>query len=290
MSTPRIPVPFDDVFTSADLPQAGVSRGALQGWRARGEVVELGPGVFAPTPVKDLEMKRRIYPSRLIATGRQPVTIEGAALLHGLPLPPSVQPDWRRCRRVIPAQFLELRNGLVVPTVAWTAFNLARGQTMPDALIPLDAALRCGVGTEILMELTGQHVGRRGTRYLVRAVALADAKSESPLESKSRGLMEVAKIPRPELQGQITTPHGSFRVDFLWREAGLVGEADGRLKYDEPSTIWQEKRRQIAIEQTGLRVIRWGWTDVTTGREAWLRQIRRALGIHVRATRRANPP
>jgi very-short-patch-repair endonuclease len=285
MSTPRIPVPFDTVFTTADLPSVGVSRGALQGWRARGEVLELNPGVFVPAPVSDVQTLRKIYASRLTALGTRPLTVEGAALFHGLPLPSVPKPDWSRTPGGIPERFLDCQMGLLVPTLAWTAFNVARSQPVPEALIPLDAALRSGVTVESLRALSDEYGGRRGTRHLAKAIELADANSESPLESKSRGIMALAKIPSPTLQAQVATGQGKFRVDFLWKESRVIGEADGRVKYDDTSAIWHEKRRQVAIERTGFRVIRWGWSDVTTDVQAWLRQLRKALGVGAGAVR-----
>jgi hypothetical protein len=54
------------------------------------------------------------------------------------------------------------------------------------------------------------------------------------------------------------------RVDFYWDELGVVGEADGRLKYSDGSDLYAEKRRQEAIEDLGLRCVRWGWSDLSS--------------------------
>jgi very-short-patch-repair endonuclease len=57
----------------------------------------------------------------------------------------------------------------------------------------------------------------------------------------------------------------------------VIGEADGLGKYDRPGALHEEKLRQEALEQLGLRVVRW------THEEMWLRpavvleRIRRAL-------------
>ena len=54
------------------------------------------------------------------------------------------------------------------------------------------------------------------------------------------------------------------RTDFLWEETGVVGEADGLEKYDGVNglALRQEKLRQETLEQTGLIVVRWGWSDL----------------------------
>ncbi len=279
MSTPRSPLPFVDVFTSADLPGAGVSAGALQGWRARHEVVELSPGVFIAADADRLEQRRIVFASRAIALGRQPVTLAGAALLHGLPVPVPASATWSRVdrHRRIPADQLVQSGGLLVPSLAWTAVHIARGRSLPDALIPLDAALRGGTDHGALSNVLASLGRGAGSAGLARAIACADAGAESPLESVSRGVIHVAGLPRPVLQQEFATAHGPYRVDFWWSQQGVIGEADGRVKYTDEDVLWREKRRRDALEELGLRVVRWSWTDVTTHRDDWVRHLRALL-------------
>ncbi|MGH8962686.1 MAG: hypothetical protein ACRDWT_16110 [Jatrophihabitantaceae bacterium] len=65
--------------------------------------------------------------------------------------------------------------------------------------------------------------------------------------------------------GQLFDTGGRFvgRADFYWPEFGVVGEADGRMKYDDRTVLLAEKRRREALEALGLIVVRWHWTDVT---------------------------
>ena len=113
-------------------------------------------------------------------------------------------------------------------------------------------------------------------QLVAQAVQLADPNAESPLESKSRGRVFLAKLPMPELQVEVWTGIGNFRVDFYWPQFRLIGEADGRVKYTDSDVLWREKRRQLALEAQGYQVMRWSWEDVTTGRDAWLRRLRTA--------------
>ena len=53
------------------------------------------------------------------------------------------------------------------------------------------------------------------------------------------------------------------RCDFYWDEFGVVGEADGRDKYDGRDVLWDEKERQEDLERLGIVVVRWGWTVAT---------------------------
>jgi hypothetical protein len=72
-------------------------------------------------------------------------------------------------------------------------------------------------------------------------------------------------IPRPALQTNIFDGHGLLigRSDFYWDEPGVVGEADGRSKYDERDVLTREKQRQEDLENTALVVVLWGWEHVT---------------------------
>ncbi len=79
------------------------------------------------------------------------------------------------------------------------------------------------------------------------------------------------------LQQEFATAHGPYRVDFWWSQQGVIGEADGRVKYTDEDVLWREKRRRDALEELGLRVVRWSWTDVTTHRDDWVRHLRALL-------------
>lgn len=71
-------------------------------------------------------------------------------------------------------------------------------------------------------------------------------------------------MPTPELQTRLHDDLGMFvgRADFYWPGPGVVGEADGRAKYDSRAVLLDEKRRQESLEALGLVVVRWDWGDV----------------------------
>ena len=53
-----------------------------------------------------------------------------------------------------------------------------------------------------------------------------------------------------------------YVVDFLWRDRGLIGEADGMSKYGRTAeeirrTMRAEKERQADLEAAGWRFARW---------------------------------
>jgi hypothetical protein len=72
-----------------------------------------------------------------------------------------------------------------------------------------------------------------GIRQARRAVALFDARSESPRESVSRVRLHEDGLTAPEPQQDIFDENGQFvaRVDFCWKEQRTIGEFDGKIKY-----------------------------------------------------------
>ena len=85
----------------------------------------------------------------------------------------------------------------------------------------------------------------------------------------------------------ITYHRGVFvaRVDFLFREQCTVVESDGRVKYDDAwrdrqqpeRTLWEEKRREDGIRDTGLEVVRSTWADTSDNGASLVSRVRRAF-------------
>jgi len=123
-------------------------------------------------------------------------------------------------------------------------------------------------------------------RRAQRALALADERAESPLESISRLVIPRLGMPAPEPQRRIYDTRGRFvgRGDFYWDELGMVGEADGELKYRNEDAFPEEKVRQEAFEDLNLVVVRWGWDH------AWRRHdlFRRKLELACQRAERRN--
>ena len=148
-----------------------------------------------------------------------------------------------------------------------TVVDLAREHGVEFGVVAADYLLHEELRTE--RELTRELESCRGwpgVRAAREAIAFADGRSESVLESRSRLALHRWGLPAPEPQARIGNEWGSFigRVDFYWDEFGVVGEADGDLKYEgtEPTPLITEKRRQGRAEEVGLIVVRWGNADL----------------------------
>ena len=177
-------------------------------------------------------------------------------------------------------QFVTSCEGVPTTTIARTVADLGRQYGVASAVVPLDFALHHHLVTEAeLFEVLLACWTWPGIRKANRAVSLADARAESPLESLSRLVLRRLGIPPPTLQLEVADERGAFvgRADFGWEERGVVGEADGLGKYAEREILRAEKERQERLEQLGLVVVRWNWTDVTQRPLALKQRVNRAF-------------
>lgn len=131
----------------------------------------------------------------------------------------------------------------------------------------MDAALHRGLVTwDELDELALMCWNWPGIRKALRAVRLADERSESPLESVSRLVLRWLRLPPPGLQPTVLTLSGIARgrLDFYWDHVGVAGEADGRSKYTvDADALNAEKERQERMEDQRIVFVRWGWKEAT---------------------------
>ena len=164
-----------------------------------------------------------------------------------------------------------------VTGLARTWLDVAREGTLADALSAGDHLLRgLYASLEELTAVVGRSDTSRGRRRIHLALAHVSRMRESPLESASWAYFLERRIALPQMQVVVRTAGGRFigRVDFLWPEHRLVGECDGRAKYAHPDDLYAEKRREDALRAEGLRVTRWGLSDLRTD----------ALAAHLRRT------
>lgn len=139
----------------------------------------------------------------------------------------------------------------------------------PDALAVVDWMLRTTAVTRGDLEAAVvARDGVRGHRHAATVVERADPGGETWFESSSRWWFLEAGLPRPVLQHPLRDAAGDVRarVDMLLDELGVVGEADGRGKYDDgPQVLYDEKLREDWIRSTfGYEVVRWVPSEMRT--------------------------
>jgi hypothetical protein len=119
-----------------------------------------------------------------------------------------------------------------------------------------------------------------GIGSAARALALADGRAESPLETRGRLALMDGGLPRPELQVELHGPRGRLaRLDGWFQEAAVALEFDGKVKYTDPrdgrdpaEVLWLEKRREDAVRELGVRFVRIADSDTVGPRRLQLVQ------------------
>jgi very-short-patch-repair endonuclease len=52
------------------------------------------------------------------------------------------------------------------------------------------------------------------------------------------------------------------RVDFLWRAYRTIGEADGAIKYADPSRALAQLQRDAELRAAGFEVVHFTWDEI----------------------------
>jgi hypothetical protein len=276
------------------LLSAGLSDEQVRTLVRRGEWVSTQHGVLVPAGEGPY---LRDVAARLMGLERRAVISHAsAALLHGLPyvdVPAAPTLTVERGHRGEPGIYVARleavdvtqHEGIPVTTPSRSLVDVMReapGRGAAQALA--DGAVRAGL---VLADVDGalrRARGWPGVRQAREAWQHADARPESPHESRCRVWFRDGDLPEPELQVVLGDETRTVRVDFLFREQRTVVEADGRVKYTDPAALWEEKLREDWLRDQGFEVVRAIWADHRDGGKDLVRRILRAFD---RGARRA---
>jgi very-short-patch-repair endonuclease len=129
----------------------------------------------------------------------------------------------------------------------------------------LDALLHAQlIGADDIAAI-GACLGRRRRGRACRSrLALADGRSESPLETRLRLLLHDAGIPPETLQFVVRDAVGYplARIDLAWPSRLLDVEADGAGPHSDPEALFRDRERQNELIGLGWTVLRFTWADV----------------------------
>ncbi|HVH62257.1 MAG TPA: DUF559 domain-containing protein [Candidatus Dormibacteraeota bacterium] len=181
----------------------------------------------------------------------------------------------RRCD-LRPAE-VSMRRGFRVTSAVRTVADLARGQSMVEAVTTLDGAMHRGLVTVQQMQAWAEsHSGYRGVAGLRRAIDSAEPATESPMETRLRMLLLLAGLPRPKVQVTLRDDSGMFlaRPDLYFPGHRLVIEYDGAV---HRNSLVADDRRQNRLIDAGYRVIRFTAADLLDDPVEAASLVRRAL-------------
>jgi len=163
-------------------------------------------------------------------------------------------------RRSLPESDVTETRGIRVTTPVRTLVDIAPrlGRPALEAVIN-EADKRDLVDPEQLRAEIDARKGQRGARVLRRlldhhALVLTD----SELERLFVPIAQRAGLPQPETQAWLQ----GFRVDFYFRELGLVAETDGLRYHRTPAQQARDRVRDQALTAAGLTVLRFTHAQV----------------------------
>lgn len=278
-------------FTTAQAAAWGLSLGDIRYAVRSGNWARLRHGVFVtasdrataamtdPTlHAQDIQALRLAMPRRhLVAAGISAARIHGLDLRHQPSPELIVVTDDHRVASThrdgyflrvakLAAEQVTTRHGVPVTTPARTLIDLAAHCGLDEGVVATESAYRRRLITaDQLHSALDEAAGRSGIQVARECAAFADPASESVLESVSRLSMRSLGMAMPLTQ-VIILDDGRLliRVDFLWPELRLVGEADGMAKYsfhgrDPLTALREERNREQIIRDLGYDIVRWDW-------------------------------
>lgn len=191
--------------------------------------------------------------------------------------------------RVPPQHLTELDHGGHATTPARAALEHAGLVSVESGLVTLDSYLHVyrQPDADQLFEAHQARSSWPGNGRLQITLRLTRPGAESVGETRLRFLCWEFHLPEPELQEPVYDEKGSLVgiSDFRWSRHRLLGEFDGRVKYERflrpgettADAVLREKRREdLMRESTGYSMIRFVWKDLHS-REQTAERIRRSL-------------
>lgn len=279
-------------FTAAQARAAGCGKAAIRRALRSGEWVTLRRGVYVEAsqlaavtgcPEKrhalDVAALRLVVGYAAVAGGTSAARILGLDLLGQLAPEPVLLTDaavkgthrngYVLRSAALPSHHRATKHGVPITSAARTVIDLARTRPFVEGVVVADSALRRGLlSADQLGGVLENCSTWSGIARACRVVDFADPLAESVLESLSRVAIHEQNLPAPRTQVALGDAWGPrCRVDFLWEDVRVVGEADGLRKYepdDGRSTrdiLRAEKRREEWLADAGYEMVRWGWDD-----------------------------
>jgi hypothetical protein len=266
--------------------QRSARRGTLDRIR-RGAYVEAEPWRHLPQERQHL---LQIEAADAAALGRPVFSHESAAVIWDVPvigaLP--VRPQTivlpgsglrsnraivRREATLDPREVVE-RAGFRVTDLVRTSIDLAASRPFLSGVCAIEHVLfegRHGVDADAIAEAIARRRPFRGVRRVDAALGFAGAGSASPNESLCRVRFDETGFSQPIQQKRYRGIDGSvYPVDFYWEEVDVIGETDGRVKYEDPrfldgrtpqQAVWDEKQREDELRAQCSGFLRLTWHD-----------------------------
>jgi hypothetical protein len=239
-----------------------------------------------------LQAALRRLPSAAVFSGRT------AAWLHGLDVdlgerievtvPKSLGVTTRSGmivrRSAIAATEVVRRRGFPVTGPLRTVLDVSCRLSLTEAVVIADMALHARlIHPEALRRSIQSYEGVWGVKRLRRVALHVEPASESPMETRLRMLLVLARLPRPQAQVSIYDSSSRFlgRPDLYYPDARLAIEYDGGT---HRSTLVEDNRRQNRLVDAGIRLLRFTAGDIYNSPDSVIALVRGRLDESVHTT------
>ena len=182
-------------------------------------------------------------------------------------------------RAALPESDVIARRGFRSTSPLRTVRDLGSGRDLVESVVAIDMAVRARiVQLQEVAEHVAEQAGAKGIKRLRAALALADPRAESPMESRLRVELVRAGLPPTDVQPELHGASGLFlgRADLYYADSLLVVEYDGENHRDRRVT---DLRRQNGLINAGYRVLRFSAADMRTP-SSIVAQVGQALARH----------
>jgi hypothetical protein len=173
-----------------------------------------------------------------------------------------------------------VRGGIQMTTPARTAFDLGRRKDFINTVIRVDALMHAtGLKTADIEPLIDRHRGARGLMQMRRVLPMVDGGAESPYETKTRLMLVMSGLPRPQTQIEVRGDWDTVlaRIDMGWEEWKVGVEFDGAQHWTDPAQRTWDIDRLAELEAQGWTIIRVSADLLRNRPEVVVARIHRAL-------------
>jgi very-short-patch-repair endonuclease len=185
-----------------------------------------------------------------------------------------------RLRRAsLPEDDVIICRGFRTTSAMRTVCDLGGRRDLTESVVAIDMALRARlVELPALVLHTQTRAGSKGVKRLRRAIRLADPRSESPMETRLRLELIMARLASPCVQAELHDASGRFlgRVDLYYPDRRLVIEYDG---VNHRERLVSDLQRQNALVNAGYHILRFTAADLRLPGSA-AAQVRLARALH----------
>jgi hypothetical protein len=171
--------------------------------------------------------------------------------------------------RRLPESHRRVVDGIPATSPARTLFDLCGSRSVHPA--KAERAIANALSHQLVrfgqLEVVLAEMGRRGRRGSALFRKVVDdlggagyAPTESDLEDLTLAVLRAAGLPDPECQVEVGDAEGPVRrVDFLYSQARLIIEGDGRVGHSSWLDMEADRRRDARLLGAGYRVLRVTW-------------------------------